>query len=140
MASPDTSLDPKPGDLVIDEVQKDGSWVKRAFRRTANRVIGWNASSVPGSQMLAASGGDGTLTFPAITELTGGAPAGVDGLGVVADELQEQRLIWLPNMAGGSPKLWHLVAGTDAQDLESFIVRPADYHASTNAFVLKGFL
>lgn len=75
--------------------------------------------------------------YPAITGLTGGGSTNLDGLATTA--MPVRTLIHLMREVDGFEKLetWRLATGTDAEDAAGGIVRPDDYHASTNAKVWK---
>lgn len=77
------------------------------------------------------------LTFlPAVTGLTGGGVTNLDGVSTAALAVPQVFLVILD----GSSQLWVLQAGTLAEDSVNGVVRPDDYHGTTNAkvFVMAG--
>ena len=77
-----------------------------------------------------------------ITGLTGGGSTNLDGK--VTTDVTVGFTAFLPNLLISSvavPKMMHLVSGTDAENADPsaglLIIRPDDYHASTNAKVWK---
>jgi hypothetical protein len=75
--------------------------------------------------------------YPAITGLTGGGSTKLDGIATTA--LAVRSLVHVMREVDGLERLetWRLAAGTDAEDAAGGIIRPDDYHASTNAKVWK---
>jgi hypothetical protein len=69
-----------------------------------------------------------------ITSLTGGGATSLDGqeTGTVAAPTLPTGYTFLLSI-GRVGQLWQLIAATDAEDVSAGIVRPDDYHASTNA-------
>lgn len=65
----------------------------------------------------------------AITGLTGGGATALDGQATTS--LPTGYTVFLSY--GRVGQLWQLIAGTDAEDVSNGIVRPDDYHATTNA-------
>ena len=70
--------------------------------------------------------------YPAITGLTGGGSTKLDGI-VTAGKSSLLTTIYV----SGELQDWLLLSGTDAENSAAGIVRPDDYHASTNAQVWK---
>lgn len=70
--------------------------------------------------------------YPAITGLTGGGSTKLDGL-ITAGKSSLLTTLYV----SGELQDWLLLAGTDAENAAAGIVRPDDYHASTNAQVWK---
>lgn len=70
-----------------------------------------------------------------ITTRTGGTAAALDAIVTTTLTIPFVVLITI----GGTGELWLLASGTDAED-GTFVVRPDDYHASTNARVWKRIL
>lgn len=66
-----------------------------------------------------------------ITSLTGGGATALDGIATAANALPTGYTLLLSYSRVG--QWWQLIAGTDAEDASNGIVRPEDYHASTNA-------
>lgn len=73
------------------------------------------------------------MPFPAIVGLTGGGSTKLDGIATTALAAGTTVLL----SYGRLPQTWQLFAGTDAEapTATPAIVRPDDYHASTNAKV-----
>jgi hypothetical protein len=75
--------------------------------------------------------------YPSITGLTGGGSTNLDGIPTTT--LAARTLIHIMRSVDSIERLetWRLASSTDAEDAASGIVRPDDYHASTNAKVWK---
>lgn len=73
--------------------------------------------------------------YPAITGLTGGGSTKLDGIPTTT--LAARTLVHLMREVEGYQRLetWRLAASTDAEDEAGLVIRPDDYHASTNAKV-----
>lgn len=71
---------------------------------------------------------------PTITSLTGGGATALDGqeTGNTDDPTLPTGYTILLSI-GRVGQWWQLIAGTDAEDVTAGVVRPDDYHASTNA-------
>jgi hypothetical protein len=70
-----------------------------------------------------------------VTGRTGGGSANLDGITTTTLTIPFAALI----VIAGSGEIWQLVSGTDAED-GTFIVRPDDYHGTTNPRVWKRVL
>jgi hypothetical protein len=70
--------------------------------------------------------------YPAITGLTGGGSTKLDGI-VTAGKSS----LWTTLYVSSELQDWLLLSGTDAEDSAAGIVRPDDYHATTNPQVWK---
>lgn len=66
-----------------------------------------------------------------IASLTGGGATALDGIATASGAMATGAIVLLGY--GRAAQLWQLVAGTDAEDPSAGVVRPDDYHASTNA-------
>lgn len=69
--------------------------------------------------------------LPSLTSLTGGGATALDGIVTGGDALPTGYTALLSMSRVG--QLWQLIDGTDAEDVSAGVVRPDDYHASTNA-------
>jgi hypothetical protein len=84
--------------------------------------------------------GAAVLNKSAITSLTGGGAAALDGLGTAAGATVRHPVGCVVLLSYGLiTQFWKLVAGTDAEDTAATpaVVRPDDYNATTNAVVWK---
>lgn len=72
----------------------------------------------------------GVRYYPSITTLTGGGSTALDG--IVTTSLSVPRVVLL--YISTQPNMWRLASGTTAEDGVG-VVRPDDYHATTNARV-----
>ena len=73
--------------------------------------------------------------YPAITGLTGGGSTKLDGIPTTT--LAARTLVQIMREVEGYQRLetWRLAASTTAEDEAAAIIRPDDYHATTNAKV-----
>lgn len=69
--------------------------------------------------------------LPSITGLTGGGATKLDGITTAGGAVETGATVILSY--GRVGQTWQLIAGTDAEAAVAGIVRPDDYHASTNA-------
>lgn len=80
---------------------------------------------------------NGTLNLRAVTGYTGGGAANLDGAAQpTMDDIGGRYAIYIP-AADAPSQIWRVFAGTDATDVPGGIIRPTNYHATTNAVVLK---
>lgn len=87
---------------------------------------------------LDAASGASVINRPDITALTGGLTTTLDGIVTASSTLYPVGTVVILSY-GLVSQIWKLVAGTDAEDVNATpaVVRPDDYHASTNAVVWK---
>jgi hypothetical protein len=73
--------------------------------------------------------------YPSITGLTGGGSTKLDGIATTT--LAARTLVHLMREVEGYQRLetWRLAASTAAEDEAGLVIRPDDYHATTNAKV-----
>lgn len=124
------------GEIVLQESPDFGEESSKSFtvRLFNDYKKGGEANPTPGIPYSRAF----ALNRYAITGLTGGGATKLDG--IVTAGLDMVGSVVLINMTDGSPILWRLVAGTDAENAPGGIVRPDDYDGATNAFVWKSIL
>lgn len=77
--------------------------------------------------------------FATITGRTGGTATDADSLATTGAgaPLAAGMAFFARTGPGGSINLWYVRAGTDAEDAAGGIVRPDDYHATTNQIVFE---
>jgi len=100
-----------------------------------------SADLIDGSTLAPYSRSEGptTVVFRSdITGLTGGTSTKLDGIPTTTVSVSNSPTLYLLKTgSGGGVRGWQLVAGTDAEDATSGVVRPDDYNVSTNAKVWK---
>jgi hypothetical protein len=78
----------------------------------------------------------GTTGRPLLTGYTGGTATDIHSVATV--DLAVGTVILAPNMPAGE-RQWQVIADPVVEDIASGIIRPTDYHATTNAKGLQLF-
>lgn len=113
-------------------VQKTASGITKTVGILSVTVAAGVLSATLSSGVITPSFGAGAVVpIPGITSLTGGGATALDGLVTASERIPTGAVVLLSY--GRVGQLWQLVLGTDAENTSGGVVRPDDYHASTNA-------
>ena len=75
---------------------------------------------------------------PEITDVEGGAATDLDSIATVGSPIGLMYITAIA-IANGPWKIWVVQSGTDAHDPANGVVRPLDFHATTNQKVFKAW-